>query len=87
MVLAIIFCFASLKVNDTKNRMLTDTFEFSTPKLLRKTLFSHLKIYMPCTNLNTTQFQEYTYMAIIWVQKTLVKYRYANNNVYSSRSL
>ena len=32
-VLAAIFCFAYLKVNDTKDRMLTDIFEFSTPKL------------------------------------------------------
>ena len=31
-VLASIFCFSYLKVNDTKDRMLTDTFEFSTLK-------------------------------------------------------
>ena len=35
MVLAAIFYFAYLKVNDTKDRMLTDTFEFSTPKLCK----------------------------------------------------
>ena len=35
MVLAAIFCFAYLKVNDTKDRMLTDIFEFSTPILLK----------------------------------------------------
>ena len=33
-VLAAIF-FAYLKVNDTKDRMLTDIFEFSTPKLCK----------------------------------------------------
>ena len=34
-VLAAIFCFAYLKVNDTKDRMLTDIFKFSTPKLCK----------------------------------------------------
>ena len=35
MVLAAIFYFAYLKVNGTKDRMLTDIFEFSTPKLCK----------------------------------------------------
>ena len=87
MDLAAIFCFAYLKVNDTKDRMLTDIFEFSTPQLCKNkrkkklalkcrakfnvlyfsppkythfhkkaAIFSHLKIYMPCANLNDTQF-------------------------------
>ena len=34
-VLAAIFCFAYWKVNDNKDRMLTDIFEFSTPKLCK----------------------------------------------------
>ena len=35
-VLAAIFCFAHLKVNDTKDRMLTDIFEYSTLELCKK---------------------------------------------------
>ena len=35
-VLAAIFCFAYLKVNGTKDRMLSDRLEFSTPKLICK---------------------------------------------------
>ena len=34
-VVTAIFCFAYLKVNETKDRMLTDIFEFSTPKLCK----------------------------------------------------
>ena len=33
--LAVIFCFAYLKMKDTKNKMLCDRFEFSTPKLCK----------------------------------------------------
>ena len=36
MVLTAIFCFAYLKVDDMKDRLLTDTFEFTTPKLVEK---------------------------------------------------
>ena len=75
-----------MKVNATKDRMLTDIYEISTPKLCKNkrkkklalkcgakvnvlffspskythfqkkaAIFSHLKIYMPCTNLNETK--------------------------------
>ena len=67
-VLAAIFCFAYLKVNDTKDRILTDIstqmsskFQcFSPPKYThfhkKAAIFSHLKMYMRCANLNHTQF-------------------------------
>ena len=35
-VLAAIFCFAYLKAKDTKHNILSDRFEFSTPKLCKK---------------------------------------------------
>ena len=87
-----LFCFAYLAVEDTKDRMLSDRFEFSTPKLCKnkrkkialyieqsfifqprlithtfqkRLQYSYFNIYMPCTNLNTTQLK-YTH---IWVQK------------------
>ena len=34
-VLAAIFCFAYLKAKDTKDRMLSDKFKLSTPKLCK----------------------------------------------------
>ena len=34
-VLEAIFCFSHLKVNDTKDKMLSDTFDFSTPRLCK----------------------------------------------------
>ena len=43
---AVIFYFAYLKVNDTKDRMLTDIIEFSTPKLCknkRKKKYTHFQ--------------------------------------------
>ena len=36
-ILAAIFCFAYLKTKDTKRRIVSDRFEFSTPKLCKKT--------------------------------------------------
>ena len=97
-VLAAIFCFAYLKVNDTKDRMFTNICKFSTPKLCKNkrkkylalkcrakidvlyfspapkythfhkkaAIFSHLKIHIPCTNINDTQFGAIHF----WVQKT-----------------
>ena len=47
MVLAVIFCFAYLKVNDTKDRILTDIFEFSTPKLCNKQAQKIISTQMP----------------------------------------
>ena len=93
MVLEAIFCFDYLKVNDTKDKILTDIFEFRTPKLCKNkwknnvhlnveqssifyfsaqakythfqkkaAIFSHLKIYIPCTNLNIPQFHPNTHL-------------------------
>ena len=36
-ILAAIFCFAYLKTKDIKRRIVSDRFEFSTPKLCNKT--------------------------------------------------
>ena len=76
MFLAVIFCFADLKVKDTKYRMLSDRFELSTPNYVKASekdisLKCRAKLnvslspgYMSCTDLNTTQHIH------TWVQKT-----------------
>ena len=47
-VLAAIFGFSHLKVKDTKDRMLSDRFEFSTPKLCKNKREKRKKCALKC---------------------------------------
>ena len=56
MVLAAIFCFANLKAKDTEYRMLSDGFEFSTPKLYTNKWLKHYILILP-SNVQCLRFQ------------------------------
>ena len=73
MVLAAIFCFANLKVNDTEYRTLSDGFEFSTLKLCKNKrltnyqliLSSNFQFFRLQPSLNTDNFITGCYILIL----------------------
>ena len=62
-ILAAIVCFANLKVKVTKYRILSDRFEFSTPKLCENKWIKNYTLY----NADTKSVRIGPFIAKIWL--------------------